>query len=451
MLNFPADRSINNQQVINPASSLAEKIIYWLALLTPVWWILGIQQLFYPAVMGGLLLLVFDYGKLFRGKLPAAAWAWLAMSIVMLWTAFLGINEAGFSLKSTAAALVTFFKSYFLIFACLVLPIWSKISVKLITRAVSWMTIGMLVNLILQIFLLFAGVNNVKIPSPLAKLIPGETPQALLIQSPWISDFFGIPFPRTVLHTADPPILGVCGILCFVICLGETNSNLRRWAIAGALCSLGISFSRTAWLGLPGFLLIFYLFRSKLAIQLSLWTTSLTFLLCTLLELTLGELIKKPLAVFNSARASSSETREIVVRATLKAWQEKPWLGWGIIRGKAWLYEDEYLTLGSFSTYSAVLYLNGIVGFIVFIYALIATLWFFYTPAIKGNILCQRAFASLVIVYLLLQATPLSWMAVYLWFFFIWLGAIMKDVIEQTTVLSSWQQLSTEPRSPMNL
>ncbi len=88
-----------------------------------------------------------------------------------------------------------------------------------------------------------------------------------------------------------------------------------------------------------------------------------------------------------------------------------------------------------------------IIGFVIFIAALILTLFFFYEPAVKGNILCQRAFASLIVFYLLIQATPLSWMAIYLWFFFIWLGAIMKEVKEQTPVISSWQELSSWEKS----
>ena len=422
--------------------SFVERVIYWVAILTPVWWLLGIQQLFYPLVIAALLAMVFNTYKLFRIGLPASVWAWLAMSLIMLWTAFLGINSSGFNFRSVAAALVTFIKSYFLIFACLALPFFSTVRVKVITRAVSWMSVGMLVNIILQMGLLMVGVSDLKFAPPSAMLIPGEPPASMLIQSPWMSGFFNLPFPRTVLHTADPPILGVCGLLCFIICLAETEPRLRRFALIGALAALIISFSRSSWLGLPAFFVIFYLFRSKLAIQLSLWASTVTFLLCTWLELTIKELLQKPSQLFNNARASSSETRDLVVEATLKAWQEKPWLGWGIISGKAWLYEDTYITLGSFSTYAAVLYLNGIIGFVIFIAALILTLFFFYQPATKGNILCQRAFASLVIFYLLIQATPLSWMAIYLWFFFIWLGAIMKEVKEQTPVISSWQQLA---------
>jgi hypothetical protein len=445
MLYLKSDRSRQNYHLDHRQFSFAERIVYWMAILTPVWWLLGIQQLFYPLVLAVSLAVVFDISKLLKG-LPAAIWGWLAMSLIVLITAFLGINSTGFEFQLVAAALVTFIKSYFLIFACLALPFFSTIKVSVITRAVSWMSVGMLVNIVLQMGLLVVGLQELKIPPPAALLLPGDPPASMLIQFPVVSNFFSIPFPRTVLHTADPPILGVCGLLCAIICLAETDPALRRLALGGSFGSLIISFSRSAWLGLPIFFLIFYLFRSKLAIQLSLWAGTLTFLLCTWLELTIDELLEAPSQMFAEARESSSETRDLVVAATLKAWQEKPWLGWGIISGNAWLYEDEYITLGSFSTYAAVLYLNGIIGFVVFILALVLTLFFFYQPAIKGNILCQRAFASLVVFYLLIQATPLSWMAIYLWFFFIWLGAIMKEVTTRTPIISNWQQLSVKEK-----
>jgi hypothetical protein len=128
------------------------------------------------------------------------------------------------------------------------------------------------------------------------------------------------------------------------------------------------------------------------------------------------------------------------VRKTLEAWQQSPWIGWGIptLRYKWYIY-DVYL--GSFSTYAGVLYLHGIVGFIFFIAALGLTLGTFWKPAVGGNLLCQQAFASLMALYVLCNGTPLSWMAVYFWFFFVWLGAILSET-QQPTFVSRWEQLT---------
>ena len=56
----------------------------------------------------------------------------------------------------------------------------------------------------------------------------------------------------------------------------------------------------------------------------------------------------------------------------------------------------------------------------------------------RGNHICQRAFACLVALYLLLHATNLTWMAIYFWFFFIWLGAILSEVRQQELHITEW-------------
>lgn len=420
------------------ALSFTERVVYWTIVLTPLWWLLGIQPLFYPAVVAFLLLFNFRIEKLFPSALPACIWGWLAMSIVMLWTALLGVNAMGMSVMLLAATLVTFFKSYFLIFAGLTLPFWAKVRVSVITRAVAWLSVGYLVNIAIQMAMLGVGLSELVYEPPLARVLPGDK-SSLLVKFALFSPFFGVSFPRTILHTPDPPILGLSALLCFLICLGESNRRLRKWALAGCLCALLISFSRLSWLCLPMGLVIIACFRSPFPRQLSIWLLSLTSLICGMVGLTFQELINKPLEVFDSARSNSSAERALVVRKTLEAWQEEFWFGWGIIRGKVWLYEDTYISMGSFSSYAAILYLHGIVGFTVFVGASVLTFAIFYKPAVRGNVLCQRAFTSLVILYMALNATPLSWMAVYFWYFFVWLGAIIKETNIWKTKLYGWE------------
>lgn len=420
--------------------SFAERVIYWTIVLTPLWWLMGLQTLLYPAIAIVLLVVTFDLDKLIRNSLPICVWAWLAMALVMLWTATIGLSNVGFGFQRTAATAVTLLKSYVLIFVCLALPFWNQIRVHVVTRAVAWMTTGYLVTIAVELAMLFLRIGKSGYIPPLAKLIPGDK-QSLKVTFAEFQPFFGIPFPRTVLYTPDPPIVGVCTVLCFFICLGETDRRLRNFAIAGCLVGLLVSFSRLAWICFPLGLLIIACFRSRWVRQSSLWGASFTSLLCALLGLTFSQLLQKPLEVFNSARAESSTDRELVVRKTLEAWRESPWLGWGIIQGSVkWYIYD--IALGSFSTYASVLYLHGIVGFVVFVAALASTLWSFWKPAVRGNPLCKRAIASLVALYILCNATPLTWMTVYFWFFFVWLGAILCKFQPPKGAITSWEQLS---------
>ncbi|MBD2776046.1 O-antigen ligase family protein [Iningainema tapete] len=437
---FKAFINITKNLQIGDLSS-TERVIYWGIILTPVWWLLGIQPLLYPAVVITLLAVAFSLDRVIKSSLPACIWAWLIMALVMLWTAILGLYSMGFPLQETAAGLVTFLKSYFFIFASLALPFWTKVRVFVITRAVAWMATSYLINTGIQMLLLVIGIRNAVYTPVLARLIPGDK-SSLQIVLASIQSFFGIPLPRTVLYTPDPPILGISSVLCFLICLNEKNHRLRNWALAGSLCGLLVSFSRLAWMCLPLALLIVACFQSSKMRQTYLWLASLTFLICSFLGLSVGQLLDKPLEIFDSARSSSSAERALVVSKTLEAWQEKLWLGWGVIQGKAHLYEDVYISLGSFSTYAAVLYLHGIVGMVCFVLALLLTLFFFYTPAVQGNTLSKRAFACLAVLYLQMNATPLSWMAVYMWFFFLWLGTVIQTIHQDNLTVSSWEQLS---------
>lgn len=409
--------------------SFAERVLYWTIVLTPLWWLLGIQPLFYPAIAIGLLIFSFDFDTLIRKPLPVCVWAWLAMALAMLWTAMLGLSDLGFNLTKVASTLVTFFKGYFLIFACLALPFWNRISPRLITRAIAWMAVGYLVTISIQLVLLAAGFDVRPLYPPLARLTPGNKLSLIVNFTAGLQPFFGIPLPRSSLYMGDPPIPGICGLLSFLICLGEPNPRLRGLALAGSFSALVVSQSRLAWVCFLIAIAIYSSFRNFLAREASLWLFSFTALLCSLKEWTLSDLLSKPLAVFHKARPASSTDREFVVRKTLEAWQESPWLGWGIAQDSANWYNYN-ITLGSFSSYAGVLYLHGIFGFTVFITALVATLVSYWKSATEGNLLSQRAIAGLVALSLFIHGLPLSWIAVHLWFFFVWLGAILSEVQE---------------------
>ncbi len=420
----------------------SEKVIYWTIILTPLWWLLGVQTIVYPVVSLLLLVSGLKLDKLIKNSLPICNWAWLAMTLAALWTNILGLEQINFNTLKTSATLFTLFKGYFMIFACMTVPFWHSIRVKVITRAVSWMAVSFLVVLAIQLVILVAVDPQEPVLPPLARLIPGEK-VSMMVKFAVIQPFFGIPLPRTDLYTADPPILGVSALLCFFICLGESNKRLRNFALTGSLLALIISQSRLAWVCFPLVFIIIACFRSGLARQGSLWVASFASLFCAVLGLALQDLINAPLQTFNSARADSSKDREYVVNATIDAWKDSPWVGWGIMeRTVTWGNGAFELPLGTFSSYAQVLYIHGLFGFIFFAIALISTVCSFWEPSVRGSRNCQKAFACLVALYLLCQATNLTWMAIYIWFFFLWLGSILSDVQQQRLKVMTWEQLS---------
>ncbi|MDX2098988.1 MAG: O-antigen ligase family protein, partial [Leptolyngbyaceae cyanobacterium bins.59] len=329
-----------------------------------------------------------------------------------------------------------------MIFACFMIPLWSQVRMRLITRAISWLSTGYLITFVIQSVLLFGGLGGKRFTPPLARLIPGDKGSMQVILADH-STLFGLPSIRSVLYTPDPPILGLCALFCILICLAEPNKTLRKFAIAGAIVALLCSASRSAMLLLPLALVIGHFLQSGWFRQIALWLASLTFLISSILSLTLADLRQGASGIFNRVRdnaGDSTQERAFVVRETLKAWQESPWVGWGVIRGRVNLYEDVYITLGSFSTYSAVLYLHGIIGFAIFVMALVLTLWSTYQPAINGQSFFNWAFSGLIALYIACNATPLSWMAVNIWFFFLWLGSLLSDYLQDRTIVQ-WEHL----------
>jgi O-antigen ligase len=407
------------------ALSYTETAIYWTALLTPLWWLLGVQVLLYPAVVITLLGAGFSVDKLAKTSLPLSAWAWFAMALTMLMTTVLAFDSVGF--VQVATLTVAFLKGYFLIFASLVLPFFQPLRSAVITRAVAWMAAGYTLFLSITTALWLFRIPGINRPL-LASIMPGDAAFALNLAGS--EKFLGLTLPRISGYTPDPPILGTCAVLCIFICLGEPNRWLRQAALIGSILGLIFSFGRTAWLALPIAIAVNLLFRLAIVPQIVLGTAAMASFIWGLFGVRLGELFQGGATQFNQAResgASSSIARTKVVSRTLELWQESPWTGWGFIQHRVHLYDNAYMPVTTFSTYAAVLYLHGAVGFVVFVLAMLATLWDVYEPSIRGDALAARACGSLVALYLMFGTTTLSWMAPFLWFFFVWLGTVIRE------------------------
>jgi hypothetical protein len=416
------------------ALSYTEAAIYWTALLTPVWWLLGVQVLLYPAVVITLLGAGFSVDKLAKTALPLSSWAWFAMALTMLMTTVLAFESVGF--VQVATLTVALLKGYFLIFASLALPFFQPLRSAVITRAVAWMAASHTLFLAITTTLWLLQIPGINKPL-LASILPGDSAFALNLAGS--EKFLGLTLPRISGYTPDPPILGTCAVLCFFICLGESNRWLRQAALTGSVLGLIFSFGRTAWLALPIAIIVNLLFRLAILPQIALGGAAIASFIWGLSGTNVEEFLQGGVTQFNQVResgASSSETRTKVISRTLELWQESPWTGWGFIQHQVNLYDNTFMPATTFSTYAAVLYLHGAVGFAVFLLAMLATLWDVYEPSRCGDALAARACSSLIALYLMLGTTTLSWMAPFLWFFFVWLGTVIRE-----TTLSPRQEV----------
>jgi hypothetical protein len=420
--------------------SAVEKTLYWTIVLTPLWWLLGIQTVLYPLM--GLYWAVrgFSLDRLVRQRLPVTIWAWAMMVLVAFILAMMALSDMGLPIGRLVSACVTLLKGYFLIFAYLTIPFWHRVRGTVIVRAVCWMALGYMVTVAIQVALMYAGVWKEPIYPPLAKLVPGDK-LSLLVKPAVMQKFFGILLPRTSIYMADPPIPGVCGLLCYFICLNERNVRLRWLGAIGSLGAVVVSQSRLAWVCFPVSTILVGFFRYYAVRQTTLWSmTSISFS-AAMLGMTIKELINKPMEVFTNARAESSADRALVVGKTLEAWLIKPWFGWGVTQGSVkWYIYD--IALGSFSSYASVLYHQGVFGFGFFMFALGATVWNMMRLALQGCLPAMRALGCLASLYLLLEGLPLTWITVYFWFFWTWLGTVLADNIDDRPVVPQWSHLA---------
>ena len=418
-----------NSKVFFNSMTFSEKIIYWTICLTPVWWLMGLQVLLYPTVVLVLSIMNFDADKLIRGKIPQCAFSWLIMSVFVVWSIIIGLNSIDYPILKSAAAFMMLYKSYLLVFFSLLLPFICKVRVSVVTKATAWLATGFVATLAIEFAMLFLKIGGAGYLPLFAKIIPGDRQSLRVTFAAW-ETFFGISLPRTVLYTADPPIVGVCSVLFFFICLGEKNICLQRSSLAGCLIALLVSQSRLAWICFPIALACLGFLRNYWIKQWIIWLAASATLLCSYFGMSLKELLQAPQEIFQRGRPDSSTDRDFVVSKTLQAWQEKPWLGWGTVQGSVQWYTYD-ISLGAFSTYPSVLYLHGIVGLTVFLFAQFSTVAAFWKNASQGSVLHLRAISSLLALYILCIGMPFTWMVVYFWFFFVWLGAILAEEKEE--------------------
>ncbi len=420
--------------------SHAEWVVYWSIVLIPLWWLLGIQTLLFTLLPTYLLIRGFSLDRLISQRLPLCIWAWLVWCITVFTLAMLALADMGLPMGKVLSTLITFLKGYFLIFACLLIPFWHRIRMKVLVRAVCWMAFSYVITVGIQVICLYGHLMKAPISPPLAKLIPGDK-LSLLIKPAVFQKFFGLTLPRTSIYMADPPIPGVCGILCYFICRNEENPRLRFLGVFGSVTALIVSQSRLAWVCYPGAILVVSVFWQYIARQTALWSMTGISFASAMLGMTIKEMINKPMEVFTNARAESSADRALVVGKTLEAWQKSPWFGWGITRGSVkWYIYD--IALGSFSTYASVLYHQGIFGFSIFIFTLGVTVWDFTALALQKNLAATRGLAASLALFLLLEGLPMTWISVYFWYFYLWLGIILADAGNREPIAPKWEHFA---------
>jgi O-antigen ligase len=350
-------------------------------LLLPVWWFLGLEQFIWPLIFVPLAgMLVYSRAKEGRGiVLPAASrWALLFLAVQLISALFI-VETSWYLVFARNLALWVGGASLYLLTVNL-FPFGSEAFDRLL-RTVALMTLFCCIAAYLAVL----NIVDVQFVSPLAKVLPpvianSEFAQAILDKS-WsaleATTIFGIRFgrPRS-FFTYPNPFAGYLVLTLPLLVYGATRQASRkgRWlwiglaALAGS--TLIITTSRAGIVSLLGAVIFV---RQKLAAR---WRFLLYAALACALLVGVGVILEYSLSqeslvewgeLLVTARGKSHLTRMAVYTATLESWLERPLFGWGTQRTPtAGGLTPNYPPLGSHSTYIAVLYRHGLVGFAVF-------------------------------------------------------------------------------------
>jgi len=367
-------------------------------LLLPVWWFLGLEQFIWPLLFFPMLvLLLFSRAREGRGiLLPAPAkWGLLFLALQLLSSLFI-VERSWYLVFVRNFALWLGGVSLFILTVNL-FSFGSNDWFRLI-RTVSLVTLFSCIASYLSVL----KILDVKFVSPLVKVLPSvvvdsEFAQAILNKS-WAAleatNIFGIWFDRPrSFFTYPNPFAGylVLALPLLVYYASQQTGRLRRFlwfafvALAGS--TLIVTTSRAGIISCLGSI-IFIRQRLKARWRFLVYVA----LVCALLigvgfaleyALTPESLLKWGES-FVTARGQSHLTRMTIYQATFKSWLERPLLGWGTQRTPTVAgLSSNYPPLGSHSTYVAILYRHGLVGFAVFVWMILMVIGRLYRRGIS--------------------------------------------------------------------
>ena len=168
---------------------------------------------------------------------------------------------------------------------------------------------------------------------------------------------------ETRLHLFAPhsPALGLAGNIYFFLAQQELDQKWRCLGIAGAVAMIVSSVSRMSILCLP-FVIVSVWFLTNFFRPWVQFAAGLASFLTGIFSATLINALETAREQFHEFRAGSSEVRAIVLRMTVRRWQnEAPIWGHGVIeeQGPA---VAAYMPLGTHHTWYSILYTQGLVG-----------------------------------------------------------------------------------------
>jgi len=376
-------------QTADDQQTTSEKLIAWSILSTWVMWLIGGLYLLGPALAWILAALVArDYyiaPALPDGRKPPSIswpiWLWIGGMGAMLIILLIGHVNYQIGLAGTLKSSVGWAKGWALLALFPLAGAALRIRPEVIYRAVC--KLGAQTLCLLPIFLLapYIGLPETLWVSPL-KILGGS----------------GNEYFAAVLYTIEPgtgtarwqffapwsPAAGMVAIVHFLCALQERD---LKWKMIGILAGIAIALLSQSRLALVALIMIWPLAWgiSKLDSPWVWFAGVPGILIGSWFAPTILDLLQSMQNEFASARADSTQVREILGRIAIDRWQnEAYWFGHGIVERGPHLVE--YMPIGSHHSWYGLLFVKGITGLLALLIPLTASVFVCARAALRNDI-----------------------------------------------------------------
>jgi hypothetical protein len=316
------------------------------------------------------------------------------------------------------------------------------ISVRVLARAVSWLSVATISCASVAYLIALAVPDEALfLTSPVGLLLPASSPAriysfGLLLYNK--EDFMGMTLPRVSPLWPWPTALGTAAVCMFFILSTCPPGPFRRFARIGSVLMLPACLGRLSAASLLVGIAITWFIRASSPVRL--WLIVATGSALILMILIVGgvtDLYKTLVNPFNAARQGSSEVREQIYAASWKGFYESPYFG------KGWpgvpIFHDsskgrspygtergELIYVGTHSTISGLLYKGGGITFTCLCVAILSTLLTLLRGARNPH--ATSAIAILATIVMTCVGEGVESLVFPLLFAFLWMGVAIHSV-----------------------
>lgn len=338
----------------------------------PVLWLGGALS---PA--GALILLYLFWTRWPRGILISmVAGSWIVIGLAQALAALVTASILGYGLVGSVGRTISLATIGWMLGGIAIAVGYSyRLAGPSTVRAITWMGLSILILAAVAAVLAAAGVSDATVRAPLGLLLPdGATATFYFSISLYkFEESFGDAATRLILFFPWPTALSMGSIAIAAISLRDESRFWRLAGFAGGLTGVICSWSRIGFAAFVLMLACEIWFRCGRLARATMIALPCTVLLLVLLSGTdpIQELVNARQSV-DSARAGSSEARELIYERSWEGFLESPWFGHGWIGPS--VHPIEELPIGSHSSIYGLAYTGGVVTLGAFLAMLALTL-----------------------------------------------------------------------------